>query len=108
MEIVHSKGWHFTSSPILPRPFYGVTELEVEVLFDANSCDYSLPLPDAQDWNKVCGIDYTQLSMHCENKIRRRKPLLMPSGSNGDISYDSDFLYLKTASGWKRAALSTF
>ena len=29
-------------------------------------------------------------------------------GSQGDISYDDDYFYVKTSAGWKRAALSTF
>ena len=29
-------------------------------------------------------------------------------GSQGDISYDNDYFYVKTSAGWKRAALSTF
>ena len=31
-----------------------------------------------------------------------------PQGSQGDISYDDDYFYVKTSAGWKRAALSTF
>jgi hypothetical protein len=30
------------------------------------------------------------------------------SGNVGDISWDSDYMYVKTSSGWKRAALSTW
>ncbi len=30
------------------------------------------------------------------------------SGATGDIATDSNFIYIKTASGWKRATLSTF
>lgn len=30
------------------------------------------------------------------------------NGNTGDISWDSGFIYVKTGSGWKRAALSTF
>jgi len=29
-----------------------------------------------------------------------------PSGSVGDIAYDNNYIYIKTASGWKRAVLS--
>jgi hypothetical protein len=29
-------------------------------------------------------------------------------GSQGDISYDDDYFYVKTSAGWKRAALSTW
>lgn len=29
-------------------------------------------------------------------------------GSTGDFSWDSNYIYIKTASGWKRSALSTF
>ena len=30
------------------------------------------------------------------------------TGNTGDFSYDSNYIYVKTAAGWKRAALSTF
>jgi hypothetical protein len=30
------------------------------------------------------------------------------SGDAGQIAYDENFIYVKTASGWKRSALSTF
>jgi hypothetical protein len=30
------------------------------------------------------------------------------NGNTGDFSWDSNYLYIKTASGWKRAALTTF
>lgn len=30
------------------------------------------------------------------------------NGNTGDIAWDSDYLYIKTAGGWKRAALSAF
>lgn len=30
------------------------------------------------------------------------------NGNTGDISWDDNYLYIKTASGWKRAALTTF
>lgn len=30
------------------------------------------------------------------------------TGETGNIFYDNDFIYIKTAAGWKRAALSTF
>lgn len=30
------------------------------------------------------------------------------SGNTGDVCFDDDHLYRKTAAGWKRAALSTF
>ena len=29
-------------------------------------------------------------------------------GASGDITWDANYIYIKTASGWKRAALSTF
>jgi hypothetical protein len=29
-------------------------------------------------------------------------------GSTGDIAWDNNYIYVKTSSGWKRAALSTF
>lgn len=29
-------------------------------------------------------------------------------GSEGDITYDDDYVYIKTSAGWKRSALSTF
>lgn len=29
-------------------------------------------------------------------------------GSEGDITYDDDYIYIKTSAGWKRSALSTF
>jgi hypothetical protein len=30
------------------------------------------------------------------------------SGTNGDVAYDSSYFYLKSASGWKRAAIATW
>jgi hypothetical protein len=30
------------------------------------------------------------------------------SGNTGDIAWDESNIYIKTSSGWKRAALSTF
>ncbi len=30
------------------------------------------------------------------------------NGSSGDISWDNDYIYIKTGTGWKRASLSTF
>lgn len=30
------------------------------------------------------------------------------NGNTGDVSWDANYLYIKTAAGWKRAALSTF
>ena len=30
------------------------------------------------------------------------------AGATGDITYDTSFIYIKTASGWYRAALSSF
>ena len=30
------------------------------------------------------------------------------TGNEGDITYDDDFIYVKTSTGWQRAALSTF
>jgi hypothetical protein len=30
------------------------------------------------------------------------------SGNVGDISWDGDYIYVKTSSGWKRSALSTW
>jgi hypothetical protein len=29
-------------------------------------------------------------------------------GSEGDVTYDADYIYVKTSAGWKRSALSTF
>lgn len=30
------------------------------------------------------------------------------NGNTGDVSWDTNYIYIKTGSGWKRAALSTF
>jgi hypothetical protein len=30
------------------------------------------------------------------------------NGNTGDVSWDADYIYIKTAAGWKRSALSTF
>jgi len=30
------------------------------------------------------------------------------NGSTGDITWDDNFFYIKTAAGWKRSALTTF
>jgi hypothetical protein len=30
------------------------------------------------------------------------------SGAQGEVRYDSDYIYIKTSAGWKRTALSTF
>ncbi|MCD4737476.1 MAG: hypothetical protein K8R53_15640, partial [Bacteroidales bacterium] len=31
-----------------------------------------------------------------------------PAGNTGDVAWDEDYLYIKTASGWKRASLGTW
>jgi hypothetical protein len=31
-----------------------------------------------------------------------------PMGAVGDIAWDENYTYVKTAAGWKRAALTTF
>jgi len=30
------------------------------------------------------------------------------NGNTGDVAWDADYIYIKTAAGWKRTALSTF
>ena len=47
------------------------------------------------------------------DQLRMRTPYtpadsLDANGNVGDIAWDDDYIYLKTATGWKRAALSTF
>jgi hypothetical protein len=47
------------------------------------------------------------------NQLRLQTPYT-PTGSNdpngnvGDIAWDNNYIYVKTAVGWKRAALSAF
>jgi len=58
----------------------------------------------------------SQLAVNGEqgyNQLRMRKKYTPSSSSDangnvGDVSWDDDFLYIKTASGWKRTALSSF
>jgi hypothetical protein len=47
------------------------------------------------------------------NQLRLRKTYTPagsndPNGQTGDISWDDDFIYIKTAKGWKRTNLSDF
>jgi hypothetical protein len=47
------------------------------------------------------------------NQLRLRKKYTPTSstdtnGAEGDVSWDDNYIYIKTSSGWKRSALSTF
>lgn len=47
------------------------------------------------------------------NQLRLRKKYTPtsssdPNGAEGDVSWDDNYMYIKTSSGWKRSALSTF
>lgn len=60
--------------------------------------------------NKLKELDSIVKSIVCCPKAKSFTPTgtADTSGATGEIAYDSSYIYIKTAAGWKRSALSAF
>ncbi len=74
-----------------------------------------LGLDALRDFYRAQGLELELVDLRreqwtaAEEVIVDRQPLPGdPNGNIGDIAWSNDYFYVKTAAGWKRAALSTF